>query len=146
MRGLSARFCSDQFLERFGISPKVFRSFTDTQDFHLHFVPLLNLRQNIKTTDHFAENRMEIVQLVLWTECNEELRSVCVGAIIRHRENTGGIVSQPRQEFVWEFIAGTAISSSKRIASLDHESWHNAMERQPIKKRSPWLRSKGALS
>jgi hypothetical protein len=65
-------------------------------------------------------------------ERDEELRTILVGAGVRHREHSGDIEVQRRIDLVHELVARAAGAVALRIAALDDEAWQHAVELQSV--------------
>jgi hypothetical protein len=55
---------------------------------------VLNLANNVKTINHFAEHNMLVVQEWCWNSGDEELRSVSVGSRVLQPVNDEAIANQ----------------------------------------------------
>ena len=88
-----------------------------------HLIALLNRVDDFLTFDHFAKDRVPVVEPRTGDVRNEELRTVRIRTGVRHRERAGAVVTKVGMEFVVELIARTAASGSSRIAALKRPSW-----------------------
>jgi len=90
-----------------------------------------NLLHDVHSLDDSSEHDVTVVQPGRLDSGDEELRSVCVGASVRHRHDARPGVLQG-EILVLEFVAIDGFSSGavviREIAALTHEVGDNAME------------------
>lgn len=85
---------------------------------------------------YLAENRVQIIQVLRFVQCNEELRAISIRAVVGHRQQAAVRESQPLMEFVFERAPKgrfAAIARARRITALDHEIFHQSMENSAVK-------------
>jgi hypothetical protein len=93
------------------------------------------LLDNLHATLHPAEDGVLAVQPWCRSECNEELRSICVWTRVGHAEDTSARVLQCRGYLVLELLAVDRCATSSRtgrVTTLDHEIGNYAVEYQPV--------------
>ena len=86
----------------------------------------------LRVLDHFAEDRVLVVEPGRGDVRDEELRAVRVGAGVGHREDAGAAVLEVFVELVFERVAGAAGAGAFGAAGLDHEVGDDAVEREAV--------------
>lgn len=80
---------------------------------------------------HATKDCMLSIQPRCWRESNEKLTAICIGAAVRHAENTSSSMLQIAANLVLEFFAvdrAASAAGAGRITGLDHEVGDNAVE------------------
>ncbi len=104
----------------------------ETEDFHLHGIALADFGEEIEAADHAAEDIVLIVEAVLGTEHEAELRSIGIGAIVAHLDGASGVVAETGNDFVGEKVAGVPVTSGGGITSLDDEIWDHSAPSESV--------------
>ncbi len=86
---------------------------------------------NVHPLDHFPEDRVLCVQVIVVDEVDEELGSASVGTGICHGHGPA-VVPVPRLELVRYHISRSAAPGPGGVSSLDHEFVNHAVEYHPV--------------
>lgn len=99
-------------------------------------VDSLELVEDFGALEQLAEDGVFAVEMGCGGKGDEELRAVCVGALVGHAHDAPGVVSQGGADLVVEELRGRVVDGRRRLglwvgcgaASLDHEAGDEAVE------------------
>lgn len=101
---------------------------------------LLYVVQDVPALQDLAKHGILSIQMRSWCKGNEKLRSIRIGAFVRHAQNAPSIVPQRRPDFVFEQLVRGVVDGSRclvfgvgcRRAGLYHEGGNHAVKGRGI--------------
>src|SRR3954466_5619662 len=97
-----------------------------------HHVALAQLLDHFHAPDHLAEDGVPSLEMRLRTIRDEVLAAAGLLSVERHAHRAAQV--RPLVELVAERVARPAFAVAARIAVLQHEPGHDAMNAEPIEK------------